>query len=162
MKKQYLASPYIIWSAIFVIVPLFLLGYYSVTTTTSMGTVFTLEHYTQFFEPLYMNVLIRSVRLAFITTIVCLLLAYPLAMLLNSKEISNKTLILVLMILPMWMNSLLRTYAWMILLENKGIVNTILDFFKLPTAQFLYGEGAIIFGMIYNFFPFMVLKIGFL
>ncbi|OON93521.1 MAG: ABC transporter permease [Candidatus Epulonipiscioides saccharophilum] len=158
-KRKYLITPYALWSIIFVIVPLFLLIIYSFTTTKDGKTVLSLESYMKFFDPLYVEVLLRSFRLAFITTIVCLVTAYPLAMILSSKEFSNKTIILILIILPMWMNSLMRTYAWMILLENKGIINNILSFFGLPTKQFLYDEGAIIFGMIYNFFPFMVLPI---
>ncbi|ONI38535.1 ABC transporter permease [Candidatus Epulonipiscium fishelsonii] len=159
MYKRYLASPYILWSAIFIIVPLILIAYFSLETETAEGVAFTLNSYKRFFDPLYMNILIKSINLALITTIVCLLTAYPLAMILNEKEMSNKTMILILIILPMWMNSLMRTYAWMILLENKGILNSILEYLGLPTGQFLYGDGAIVFGMIYNFFPFMVLPI---
>ncbi|ONI46274.1 ABC transporter permease [Candidatus Epulonipiscium fishelsonii] len=159
MYKRYLASPYILWSAIFIVVPLVLITYFSLKTETAEGITFTLDSYRRFFDPLYMEILIKSINLALITTIVCLISAYPLAMILNEKDMSNKTIILILIILPMWMNSLMRTYAWMILLENKGILNSILEYLGLPTRQFLYGDGAIVFGMIYNFFPFMVLPI---
>lgn len=159
MNKKYLAYPYLIWTGIFVLIPLVLIVYFSFRTVTPEGVTFTLESYKRFFDPLYMEVLIRSIKLAVITTVVCLLLGYPLAMILNSKDISNKGIILLLIILPMWMNSLMRTYAWMILLENKGILNSILEWLGLPTKQFLYGNNAIIFGMIYNFFPFMILPI---
>ncbi|ONI43322.1 ABC transporter permease [Candidatus Epulonipiscioides gigas] len=159
MNRKYLITPYALWSFIFVIVPLFLLVIYSFVKTVDGQVIFSLESYTKFFDPLYIDVLLRSLRLAFITTIICFIMAYPLAMILNSREFSNKTMILILIILPMWMNSLMRTYAWMILLENKGVINNILNFFGLPTKQFLYSEGSIIFGMIYNFFPFMILPI---
>ncbi len=156
MNRKHLAYPYLIWIGLFILVPLLLIVYFSFKGDTGG---FTLESYQRFFDPLYMQVLYRSVRLAFITTVCCLVLAYPLAMILNSKDISNKNIIMLLVILPMWMNSLMRTYAWMVLLENKGILNNLLEILGLPTQQFLYGDGAIIFGMIYNFFPFMVLPI---
>lgn len=159
MNKKYLAYPYLIWTAIFVLIPLVLIVYFSFKTDTPGGVAFTIDSYKRFFDPLYMEVLLRSVKLAFTTTVICLALAYPLAMILNSKDISNKGIVMLLVILPMWMNSLMRTYAWMILLENKGILNSILEWLGLPTGQFLYGNGAIVFGMIYNFFPFMVLPI---
>lgn len=158
MNKKQLAYPYVLWIALFVLVPLLLIVYFSFKADGANGG-FTLESYKRFFDPLYMEVLYRSVKLAFITTIICVVLAYPLAMILNGKDLSNKYIVLLLVILPMWMNSLMRTYAWMVLLENKGILNSILSFLGLPTRQFLYGDGAIIFGMIYNFFPFMVLPI---
>ncbi|MGL5677124.1 MAG: ABC transporter permease [Cellulosilyticaceae bacterium] len=158
MNKKQLAYPYLIWIALFVMVPLLLIVYFSFKETGPNGG-FSIESYKRFFDPLYMEVLYRSVKLAFVTTVICVLLAYPLAMILNSKDISNKYIVLLLVILPMWMNSLMRTYAWMVLLENKGILNSILATLGLPTHQFLYGDGAIVFGMIYNFFPFMVLPI---
>lgn len=157
--KKYLIAPYVIWSFIFVMIPLILLIVYSFTEQVDGKFIFSLDSYAKFLDPLYVDMLLRSFRLAFITTIVCFVAAYPLAVILNSKEFSNKTIILILIVLPMWMNSLMRTYAWMILLENKGVVNNILNFLGIPTQQFLYGESAIIFGMIYNFFPFMILPI---
>lgn len=156
MNKKHLALPYLIWTGLFVLIPLILIVVFSFRDNTG---AFSLASYTRFFDQLYMEVLYRSVKLAFMTTIICLVLAYPLAMILNSKDISNKGIVLLLVVLPMWMNSLMRTYAWMVLLENKGIINTILESLGLPTQQFLYGNGAIVFGMIYNFFPFMVLPI---
>lgn len=159
MNKKHLAYPYLIWTAIFVLIPLVLIVYFSFRTEGPNGVVFSLDSYKRFFDPLYMEVLYRSVKLAFITTVICVVFAYPLAMILNSKDVSNKNIVLLLVILPMWMNSLMRTYAWMVLLENKGIINSILESLGLQTYQFLYGEGGIIFGMIYNFFPFMVLPI---
>lgn len=156
MNKKQLAYPYLIWIALFVLIPLLLIVYFSFKDPSGG---FSIESYKRFFDPLYMEVLFRSVKLALTTTVICVLLAYPLAMILNSKDISNKYIVLLLVILPMWMNSLMRTYAWMVLLENKGILNSILQALGLPTRQFLYGNGAIVFGMIYNFFPFMVLPI---
>jgi spermidine/putrescine transport system permease protein len=159
MNKKQLAYPYIVWIGIFVIVPLLLIAYFSVRVEEGGVTSFSLASYQRFFDPLYMEVLWRSIKLALTTTVICILFAYPLAMILNSKDISNKGILLLLVILPMWMNSLLRTYAWMALLANNGGLNNFLEWIGIGRVQFLYGNGAIVFGMIYNFFPFMVLPI---
>ncbi|MHC1750071.1 MAG: ABC transporter permease [Cellulosilyticaceae bacterium] len=155
MNRKQLAYPYLVWTGIFVIVPLVLIVYFSFVK----DGVFSLDSYKRFFDPLYMEVMARSLKLAIISTAICLVLAYPLAMILTNKDFSNKKIILLLVVLPMWMNSLLRTYAWMTLLENNGIINNVFKSMGMPTMKFLYGEGAIIFGMVYNFFPFMVLPI---
>lgn len=155
MNKKSLAIPYIIWSGIFVVIPLILIGYYSFQVDGN----FSFNNYRQFMEPVYLRAFFKSINLAFICTVICLVLAYPLAMILCSKELSNKKIILLLVVLPMWMNSLLRTYAWANLLENTGVVNSFLESIGLNKVQFLYGNGGVIFGMVYNFFPFMVLPI---
>jgi len=144
---------------IFIVVPLFLVLLYSVTESTDEGFRFTLVHFQKSFDPVYMMVLIRSVVLALISTIICLLIGYPVAMILASKEMSRKSFLVLLFIIPMWMNFLLRTYAWMSLLERKGIINTFLGFLGLPAQNLLYTNQAVILGMVYNFLPFMVLPI---
>ncbi len=159
MKKKILAFPYLIWLFVFVLIPLMLIIYFSFATQTPNGTVFSFESYLRFFDDIYMKVMLRSINVALVTTIICLALAYPLAMILSSNQKSSRTVIVLLIILPMWMNSLLRTYAWMTLLENNGIFNNLLNLVGLPKVNFLYGNGAIIFGMVYNFLPFMVLPI---
>lgn len=155
MNRKSLAYPYLIWAAIFIVVPLFLIVYFSFFSEGQ----FTLSNYQNFFEDYYIAAMARSIGFAFISTVICLILAYPLAMILAGRDMSNKQIILLLVILPMWMNSLLRTYAWAYLLENNGVVNSILNKFGIPSIKFLYGDGGVIFGMVYNFFPFMVLPI---
>ena len=159
MDKKWTARPYIVWMVIFVLVPLFLIIYFSFTLDTPSGKVISIENYKRFFDPLYMDVLWRSVSLAFISTLICFIFAYPLAMILAGKDMSNNSIILLLVILPMWMNSLLRTYAWMTILENNGIINAFLNTMGLPKMQLMYNDQAVVFGMVYNFFPFMVLPI---
>ena len=155
MNKKSLAYPYVIWAGIFIIVPLLLIVYFSFFVDGQ----FTFQNYTKFMEDYYIKAMVKSVNFAFVSTVICLLLAYPLAMVLNGKDLKNRNVILLLIILPMWMNSLLRTYAWANLLENNGVINNILSALNLPTVKFLYGSGGVIFGMVYNFFPFMVLPI---
>lgn len=155
MNRKSLAYPYLIWAAIFIVVPLFLIVYFSFFGDQG----FTLANYQKFFEDYYIAAMAKSIWFAFISTVICLLLAYPLAMILASRDMSNKKIILLLVILPMWMNSLLRTYAWAYLLENNGVINSLLNAMGIPSIKFLYGNGGVIFGMVYNFFPFMVLPI---
>lgn len=155
MNRKSMAYPYLIWAAIFIIVPLFLIVYFSFFSEGS----FSLGNYQKFMEDYYIAAMMRSIGFALISTVVCLLFAYPLAMILAGKNMSSKSIILLLVILPMWMNSLLRTYAWANLLENNGVINNLLNAMGLPSVKFLYGNGGVIFGMVYNFFPFMVLPI---
>ena len=155
MDKKRLALPHVIWAGIFVVVPVLIILYYSFFEKG----IFTLQGYKQVLNPRYLGNIMDSIGIAFISTVICLVLAYPLAMILSSKEMSAKGIILLLVILPMWMNSLLRTYAWGYLLQDTGVVNSLLSSMGLPTMQFLYKKSAIVFGNVYNFFPFMVLPI---
>ena len=159
MKKSWVAYPYVVWMVLFILVPLMLIVFYGVTKTTDEGLVFTLEHFKRFFEPIYMMVLLRSLYLALICTVICLLLGYPLSMILASKEYRHKKVLVLLMVIPMWMNFLLRTYAWLTLLEKNGVINNFIAFIGLPKMELLYNQGAVVLGMVYNFLPFMVLPI---
>jgi len=151
--------PYIVWMLIFILVPLVLVLYYAVTVTTPAGTVFSLQNFEKFMQPIYIKVLVRSIQLALVSTIICLLLGYPVAMILSGRDLSKKNILVLLFVIPMWMNFLLRTYAWMTLLEKKGLINTVLGFIGLPQINILYTDSAVILGMVYNFLPFMVLPI---
>lgn len=159
MKKTWAAYPYIVWIVIFTIVPLGLLLYFSLTVNTPSGTVFSLSNFQRFMEPIYLKVLIRSLSLAAISTGVCLLLGYPAALFLSSRDLNHKNTMVLLMVLPMWMNFLLRTYAWLTLLERKGLINTLLGYIGIPPLNLLYNDFAVVLGMVYNFLPFMVLPI---
>ncbi len=154
--NRFLATPYLVWMVIFIIVPLFIVIYYSLTT---IDGGFTLENYKKFFDPIYLGVLWRSLKIAFFCTLWCLLLGYPLALILTTSDFVRKRYLIFLCILPMWMNMLLRTYAWMTLLQKNGIINTILGWFGVEPIQMLYTSGAVYVGLIYNFLPFMILPI---
>ena len=159
MKKKWLASPYIVWMIIFIVVPVFLVLFYSVAEQTEDGWRLTADHFRRFVDPIYINVLIRSVVLALVSTVICLLLGYPMAAILASKEYSRKNIMYLLIVMPMWMNFLLRTYAWMTLLERNGVINSILSLLNLPAIDILYTNKAVVLGMVYNFLPFMILPI---
>jgi len=161
MKKKWISYSYVLWMTVFIVVPLVLVLFFSFMSSTEGDFSFTLEHYRRFmdFKEPYLKVLWRSVLLAGISTMICLVLGYPVAMILASKKMSKKSFLMFLFVLPMWMNFLLRTYAWMTLLEKNGFINMILSFFNIGPLQLLYNEGAVILGMVYNFLPFMVLPI---
>lgn len=151
--------PYLIWMILFIVVPMFLVLYYAFTVPTETGNTWSLENFTRFFEPIYLKVLGRSLRLAFVSTAICLALGYPAAMVMAGNAFSRKNVLLLLFVVPMWMNFLLRTYAWLTLLERNGVINVLLTNSNLPRLNILYTNSAVVLGMVYNFLPFMVLPI---
>ncbi|HOF95425.1 MAG TPA: ABC transporter permease [Clostridia bacterium] len=155
MKRTVFAYPYVVWMLIFILAPMLLIVYYAFSLKGSL----TLQNLAAAFDPLYMQVLLRSVLMALYATAICLLLGYPVAYMLSTMKRTTATLISVFFVVPMWMNFLLRTYAWQVLLDVNGIINGLLTLAGLPKQQFLYTEGAVLLGMVYNFLPFMVLPI---
>jgi len=139
-----------------VIIPLLLIGYYSII---DFDGNLTLNNFSQVFEPMFLRIIWRSIRLAVISTAICFVIGYPIAYILASRDFVKKSFLLFLFIVPMWMNFLLRTYAWLTILENNGIVNTIFRALGFDGFQLLYTEGAVVLGMVYNYLPFMVLPI---
>ena len=156
MNKKHLASPYLLWAIAFILIPLGMIVYYGLTDASSS---FTLHNLMQIRTPENMKALWLSLFLALISTIICLILAYPLAMILNNISVNQNSFIVLIFILPMWMNFLLRTLAWQTLLEKNGVINQILSFLHLPSLNIINTPYAIILGMVYNFLPFMVLPI---
>lgn len=155
-KKRLLAGPYLLWMVAFTVIPLLLIAWYGVTDRNGN---FTLANIVSIIEPQHLNALFLSLKLSILCTVICLLLAYPLAMILKKSSMGKKGFIVFIFILPMWMNFLLRTYAWLNLLDDGGILNTIFKAIGLPTFTMVGTEGAIVFGMVYNFLPFMVLPL---
>lgn len=155
-RNRLLAAPYGIWMAIFIIVPLFIICYYGITDRNGN---FTPENIRAMFDPIHIGALVLSLELSAVSTIICLLLAYPLALILNSRNMHSKSIIVMIFILPMWMNFLLRTMAWQTLLEKNGVINSVLSFLHLPALEIINTPAAIILGMVYNFLPFMILPI---
>ena len=155
-NKRYLAGPYLFWSVSFVVIPLLVIVYYAFTSDEGGFTLINLAEIT---TPENLKALGISLLLSFMSTVVCLLLAYPLAMILSSRNMNQSSFIVLIFILPMWMNFLLRTMAWQTLLEKTGVINSILKFLHLPLLEIINTPYAIILGMVYNFLPFMVLPI---
>lgn len=140
--------------AIFVIAPIILVVGYAFTTA---GGEFTFGNFQNMFS--YAGVFGKSFLLAAISTVICILIGYPIAYTLSKINPKYQRIILMLFMLPMWMNFLLRTYAWMSILENTGLLNKLLTFLGLPTVSIINTQGAVILGMVYNFLPFMILPI---
>jgi spermidine/putrescine transport system permease protein len=159
MKKNWVAYPYIFWMVVFTVVPLSLLLFFSLTVKNGANTAFAWDNFSRFFEPIYLKVLLRSLWLAGVSTALCLLIGYPTAYILAGRDLNHKNTLVLLMVLPMWMNFLLRTYAWLTLLERKGLINTLLVHIGLQPLNLLYNDFAVTLGMVYNFLPFMVLPI---
>lgn len=155
-NKKWLSAPYSIWAVGFTIIPLLMIVYYAFTTDEGG---FTIGNLSQITVPETMKALGLSLLLSSVSTLICLLLAYPLAMILASKNVNQTSFIVLIFILPMWMNFLLRTLAWRTLLEKNGVINIILEFLHLPALEIINTPYAIILGMVYNFLPFMVLPI---
>lgn len=158
-KKSFLAYPYIIWSAIFIVIPLILVIFFSFSKEVDDGYVFSLENYRVLMDPIYFKVFIRSIGLAGVATLICLIIGYPVAYIISKAPISKRGTLILLFILPMWMNFLLRTYAWVAILGKNGILNLFLGIFGIEPMSILYTNFAILLGMVYNFLPFMVLPI---
>ena len=156
MKRQWYASPYALWMLMFTIVPLLFVVYYAFTGADGR---FTMANFQRITQPGYLPVLLTSLKLAFYCTLVCLLVGYPTAYFLASRDFSQNKMLVVLILLPMWMNFLLRTYAMMTILENNGLLNTLLEKLGLGKVKLIGTEGAVLLGMVYNFLPFMVLPI---
>ena len=164
-------APYSVWSFLFVLVPLIFIAYYAFTDNSF---AFTTENITRFFTATsnmvqedgstrevstYLLIFLRSLRLAVISTLVCLLMGYPIAYIMaRAGEKAQKTMVTLIMI-PMWMNFLIRTYAWMTILQDTGIINGILGKFGISPIHIIGTETAVIIGMVYDYFPYMVLPI---
>ena len=154
MKSKGIAVPYVIWMAIFVVAPLLIIVFYAFT---SQAGGFTLENFSTMAQ--YTGVFGRSFLLAIIATFICLLIGYPLSYWLAQESPAVRRVAMMLIMLPMWMNFLLRTYSWMFLLEKRGLINSFLGLFGIGPFQLINTQGAVVLGMVYNFLPFMILPI---
>lgn len=158
-KRSFAAYPYVVWSGLFIVIPLLMILFFSLTIDSGSGYQFSTENFQRLMNPQYIRIFARSLSLALISTAVCLIIGYPVAYIVAKMPESKRNLIIMLFILPMWMNFLLRTYAWLPILGKNGIINNFLGIFGVEPIQFLYTNGAILLGMIYNFLPFMILPI---
>lgn len=156
-----LVKPYIVWMGLFIVVPMLLIVLYAFTVRgNSIITFrFTIDNFLRFFDPVFIRVLIKSLEVALITTIFCIFLGYPIAYIIAQQKESNQTLLILLITLPMWINMLVRTYAWISILSDGGLINSLLTYFNLSPIKMMYTDFAVMLGMVYNFLPFMILSI---
>lgn len=158
MKKFSLI--YLFWGLVFIVFPLFLILAHSLSSNTDLADfAFTLDNFSRFFEPLYVKILLTSLVLAGASTILCLIIGYPVAYIISQMSEKVRNNMILIFIIPMWMNFLLRTYAWLTLLGNKGLINKFIGLFGWGPWNLMYNSKAIMIGMVYNFLPFMVLPI---
>ncbi len=153
-KSRYPAFPYIVFMAIFIVVPLIMVAYFAFTT--SDGT-FTMQNIIRVGD--YVPVIIKSLFLAFVATVICLLMGYPFAYIMAGKTSNIRRTMFMLIMLPMWMNFLLRTYSWMTILENNGLLNRFLGFFGIGPFEMINTQGAVVLGMVYDYLPFMIVPL---
>lgn len=156
LGRQLLSGPYLLWTIGFTILPLLMILYYAVTDANG---AFTLSNLAAIADPVHMKSLLLSLKLGLISTVVCLILSYPLAMILNTFHFKHQSFVVFIFILPMWMNFMLRILAWRLLLSNNGIVNLVLGAVGLNSIKILNTPTAVVFGMVYDFLPFMILPI---
>lgn len=156
MNRKSLSAPFVLWSIVFILIPLCMVFYYGLTDKAG---AFTLENVAAIATPEHSKALWEAIRYSIISTLICVLLAYPLALILCNLNIKQNSFLVLIFILPMWMNFLLRTMAWQTLLEKTGVINGILSFLHLPSLNIINTPYAIVLGMVYNFLPFMVLPL---
>lgn len=164
MKKfSQLAIPYMIWAGLMLILPMALIALYSIVEPGNSIISFslTLEHYVKFFtDPDFLIILWRSLVIALKTTVICLLLGYPVAYFIARSSEKMQNILVLCITLPTWINMLVRTYAWIGILSEGGMAQRLLSLIGLGNTELLYTEGAVLLGMVYNFIPFMILQIN--
>ena len=170
LTKRLTLAPYSLWAALFIVVPLFFVAYYAFTdnsfhfTTDNVVRLFTAtsnvsdgaetrEVHT------YLLIFWRSLKLAVISTVICLLFGYPFAYIISQASAKTQNILITLIMIPMWMNFLIRTYAWMTILQDTGILNNFLSLIHLPRLKIIGTETAVVIGMVYDYFPYMILPL---
>lgn len=162
-RLSQLAIPYAVWVALMILLPMLLILLYAFTTQGNdiVNFSFTLDHFIRFFtDQDFLLILWRSLVIAFKTTIICVLLGYPIAYFIARSSDKVRNILVLVITLPMWINMLVRTYAWIGILSDGGILQNILSFLGFGEPELLYTEGAVLLGMVYNFLPFMILQVN--
>ncbi|MBR5512383.1 MAG: ABC transporter permease [Ruminococcus sp.] len=154
MKLKYFSAPYLVWMVVFILVPLLMIAFFAFTNDEGR---FTMKYISDVGQ--YANIFVRSIWLSLIATVICLVIAYPVAFILSRMEKHKQGTMLMIVMLPMWMNFLLRTYAWMTLLGNNGIINHLFGMIGLGPFKLINTSGAVVLGMVYNYLPFMILPL---
>ncbi len=156
-----LVRPYMVWIFGGIVIPMLLIVLYAFTKhgNSVMAFQFTLDNFIKFFDPVFVKVLMKSFEVAVITTLLCILLGYPIAYIIANVNEKIQTLLLLLITMPMWINMLVRTYSWISILSDKGLINSFLVYLNLSPIKMMYTDFAVILGMVYNFLPFMILSI---
>lgn len=154
LKSKLVSFPYLIWMVVFIVAPLALVAYFAFTNESG---AFTFNNILQIGK--YGATFVSSIWLAFIATVICLVLGFPISYFISRMDEKKQSIMLMLVMLPMWMNFLLRTYAWMTLLEKNGLINRFFGLFGLGPFEMINTQGAVVLGMVYNYLPFIILPL---
>lgn len=156
-----LVKPYLFWMTVFIVVPMLLIVLYAFTKhgNSVMAFQFTLDNFGKFFDPVFIKVMLKSMQVAIITTVICIAIGYPIAYIIANVNERLQTLLMLLVTIPMWINMLVRTYAWISILSDSGLINSFLAMINVGPIKMMYTDFAVILGMVYNFLPFMILSI---
>ncbi|MDD6572710.1 MAG: ABC transporter permease [Thermoflexaceae bacterium] len=156
-----LVKPYMVWSFVMIVVPLLLIVLYSVTTggNSLVNIQFTLDNFAKIAEPIYLAVFIRSFKIGVITVLICFMMGYPLAYIISKFSEKVQSILILVVTIPMWINMLLRTYAWISLLSDNGIINSLLVSLGFEPVTMMYTDFAVAVGLVCDFLPFMVIPI---
>lgn len=152
--NKLVASPYIVWSAIFIVVPLIIMVYFALTDSSGTFTLANLSGLGQ-----YKKAFVISILYAAAATLITLILAYPMAYFMTKLNVSSQRMLFMIVMIPMWMNFLIRTYSWITILANTGLINTLLSKIGIGPLKLINTPGAVILGMVYDFIPYMILPI---
>lgn len=156
-----LVKPYIVWMSAFIVIPMLLILLYAITTRGNnvLTFHFTLDNFLRFFDPVFIKVLWKSMEIAIVTTLACILIGYPIAYVISNVSERLQGILILAITIPMWINMLVRTYAWISILSDGGILNSLLALIGIGPLKLMYTDFAVILGMVYNFLPFMILQI---
>ena len=154
MKTKWVSAPYLVWMTVFIAVPLLMIAVFAFTSNDGGFTIKNIQDVGQ-----YANIFFRSIWLSVIATAICLVMAYPVSFILSRMEKHKQATMLMIVMLPMWMNFLLRTYAWMTLLGNNGVINHLLGLMGIGPLKLINTSGSVVLGMVYNYLPFMILPL---
>ena len=156
-----LTKPYLVWSLLLIVIPLVMIVLYAFMGegNSVLTFEFTFKNFAKFIEPTYLSVFAKSLRIGIVTTLLCLILGYPLAYIISKMNEKTQDLLILLVTIPMWINTLLRTYAWMKLLSDNGIVNSLLGLLGIDPINMMYTDFSVMIGMVCDFLPFMIIPI---
>ncbi len=156
--KRYSTTPYLLWMTLFVVIPIAVIFFYAFAKVDN-GITFSTEAIQRLIDPDVVEIMLRSFWLALLATLLCLLIGYPVAYMMSKASTRGRQMLVVLIVLPMWMNFLLRTYALQYLLGPTGLINSLITALGFKALPLLFNQGAVLFGMVYNYIPFMILPI---
>lgn len=154
LRAKLISSPYVVWSALFIVAPLIFVVYYSFTNPSGDFTIDNISALSK-----YAPTFLRSIWFGIVATVICLLIAFPLAYIISQKTEKVQRTLVMLVMMPMWMSFLIRTYSWMALLQDTGIINSFLAKLGIDPIHMINTSGAVILGMVYNFLPYMIMPI---